>query len=132
MSICLCVCASVCLCVPFLFWEMIYSNYLQESLYAVGRIKMPVSGISIFYNSSTYVDLYVGTDELRRAQLFLIHLWNISQNGVLSHAHFAITNNSICLKFDTISKYSLYLRLIESKIQTHNWKHRKLVCIATA
>ena len=52
--------------VPFLFCWMMHIKYLQYLLPAVHRIKMPVSGIPIFYNSSMYVDLYICTDELRR------------------------------------------------------------------
>ena len=84
-----------------------YGKYLRVLLLAVRRIEMPVSGIHIFHNQITYVYLYVDTDELRRGlpSLLLIHLWNISRNGVLSHAHFAIDTDSISLKSYAISKY---------------------------
>ena len=48
------------------------------------------------------------------------------------HAHFAITNDSKFFKFSNISINSLYLRIINSKIEKDNYKQIKSVCIATA
>ena len=50
-----------------------YGKYLRGLLLAVRRIEMPVSGVHIFYDRSTYVYLYVGTDELRRGSFSLLN-----------------------------------------------------------
>ena len=68
----------------------------------------------------------------KRFLLFLIHLWNISQNGVLSHAHYAIINHLIYLKFDNILINSVYLSYIESKIDIIDYEKRRSLCAATA
>ena len=68
----------------------------------------------------------------KRFLLFLIHLWNISQNGVLSHAHYAIINHSIYLKFDNILINSVYLSYIESKIDVIDYEKRRSLRAATA
>ena len=50
-----------------------YGKYLRVLLLAVRRIEMVVSGVDIFYHRSTYVYLYVDTDELRRGSFSLLN-----------------------------------------------------------
>ena len=50
-----------------------YGKYLRVLLLAVRRIWMPVSALHIFYHRSTYVYIYVDTDELRRGSFSLLN-----------------------------------------------------------
>ena len=132
-SVCVCFCLCLCLCVIFCFFCMMYSKYLYK-VYYLPYVKSGCLHLVFIYLQLIYVCRSV--HRYRRIKnrflLFLIHLWNILQNSFLLHAHFAITDNPMSLKFDNISKYSLYLRIIESEVQNNNYKQRKLVCIATA
>ena len=68
----------------------------------------------------------------KRFLLFLIHLWNISQNGVSLHDHYAIYNNSIYLKLEYTCMNSLKLRYMESRIDVMAYEKRRSLCAVTA